>query len=178
MQIKGKFEWKWTANVHIARVSAHVWWVWAERQSETAKREIVTWKRDDDSCSQLSLSLVSCEQRAKFPNSFFILKETFQRFSLAFFVFEQLLQIIFNFSQPQQLTLHCFSSKISFLKGAIHFKRLSTHRFCSFEHRTMTLPRLTINLDEIFMFHGKREQLFVELTCTQASKWAFTGAFV
>lgn len=49
MQIKWKFEWKWTANVHIARESAHVWWVWVERQSETAKREIVTYKRDDNS---------------------------------------------------------------------------------------------------------------------------------
>lgn len=30
MQIKWKFEWKWTANVHIARLAAHVWWVLCE----------------------------------------------------------------------------------------------------------------------------------------------------
>ena len=46
MQIKWKFEWKWTANVLLDWESAHVWWVWMERQSEKAKREV--HERDGD----------------------------------------------------------------------------------------------------------------------------------
>lgn len=48
---------KMNLNVHIARESAHVWWVWTERQSKKAKREICYMRARRRELWALSLSL-------------------------------------------------------------------------------------------------------------------------